>query len=351
MTRCAGTRKHPGPPGLYNCVCAFQQTRARPQLCFASGPIRATSRGMEPIPYLGQTIRRWQIGSSTFLAWPEAGARLMHWSLTRGDGSVREVIHWPTVPSVDGFAKIRGGNPILFPFCARVFDAGQIHRWRDPQGVVRPMPMHGFARQGSFRVTELNETGFDAVLLPDEEARAAYPYEYEFKVRYRFTRLSLSCEFALTNLGSEPLPWSAGHHFYFAAPWTENHRREDYTFRINAARAARQDATGAIVGDHVPPRTRSLADPDLVDTLHLKLKDHACSFGPKDGSETVTVRLGTAKVPPPEATVVTWSPDGMAPFYCVEPWMGPPNAPEHRLGLHSVAPGQQQHFCVEVLVH
>jgi hypothetical protein len=50
---------------------------------------------MEKIPYFGQTLIRWRVGGSSFLALPEKGARLMNWSLEMGDGSVRDVVHWP----------------------------------------------------------------------------------------------------------------------------------------------------------------------------------------------------------------------------------------------------------------
>jgi galactose mutarotase-like enzyme len=305
---------------------------------------------MEVVPYLGHSIRRWQIGSATFLAWPEAGARLMHWSLTRGDGSVREVIHWPELPAVPDLAKVRGGNPILFPFCGRVFAGGEIFHWRDPKGVRRPMPMHGIARQGNFQLTEIHDTGFDAVLTPDAAAQEAYPFDYEFKVCYRFAALSLACEFVLTNHGREPLPWSAGHHFYFSLPWSEQHGRSDYRLQLVSDRTARQDNEGVIVESPLLPRSPSLADPALVDALHLNLRHSDCTFGPEDHSEQVTVRLGTKAVPPPDAAFVTWTETPHSPFYCVEPWMGPPNAPGHQLGLHWVAPGQSQRFCVEVLV-
>ena len=64
----------------------------------------------------------------------------------------------------------------------------------------------------------------------------------------------------------------------------------------------------------------------------------------------VTVRNGTDKVPAPEATFVTWTLSEESPFYCVEPWMGPANSPEHQVGLHWVAPGASQSFVVEVAV-
>ena len=74
---------------------------------------------MERIPYLGHTILKWQVGASSFLALPELGARLMNWNVTLGDGSVRDIIYWPELDSLDNIAGARGGNPILFPFGGR----------------------------------------------------------------------------------------------------------------------------------------------------------------------------------------------------------------------------------------
>jgi galactose mutarotase-like enzyme len=62
------------------------------------------------------------------------------------------------------------------------------------------------------------------------------------------------------------------------------------------------------------------------------------------------VTLGAENVPPPDAAIVTWTESATAPFYCVEPWMGPPNSPEHKCGLHHVAPGQTETFTVAVRV-
>ena len=81
---------------------------------------------MENVSYQGQTLKRWRVGNSTFLAMPEKGARLMSWTITLGDGSVRDVLYWPENANLGEIAKVRGGNPILFPFSARSFDRGEI---------------------------------------------------------------------------------------------------------------------------------------------------------------------------------------------------------------------------------
>lgn len=307
---------------------------------------------METVPYLGHTIRRWQVGASTFLAWPEAGARLMHWHHERGDGSLREVIHWPELTELEQtpVAGIRGGNPILFPFNARVFDQGEIHMWRDPAGTRRTMPMHGIARQGTFHLDHIDAAGFDATFQPGPEDQLIYPFDYEFTVAYRFHRHRLTCELALRNLGGVKIPWSAGHHFYFAAPWTENQTRDDYLLVLPPGDTARQSAVGGLVPGPKIPRRCPLSHPDLVDTFHLDLAGNTVRFGPADGSEHVDVKLGTTAKPAADATFVTWTRSPDAPYYCVEPWMGPANAVEHGRGLHWVAPGATARFVVEVAI-
>jgi galactose mutarotase-like enzyme len=305
---------------------------------------------MEKVSYLGTTLTRWRAGPSTFLACPEKGARLMNWNLTLGDGSVRDVLYWPELDGLDDFPRVRGGNPILFPFNARVFDRGEIHHWCAADGVRRPMPMHGLARQGDFRVTHCDATGFTALFLPGEEARTCYPYDYEFTVRYRFEPLGLVCELTLHNLGLVRLPWSAGHHFYFTLPWTEGLGRRDYAIRIPATRCVRQDATGQLVPGPALKEIEPLDNAGLVDAIHLGLKDNTVIFGERGHAGDVIIRTGTDKIPAPDATFVTWSESATAPYYCVEPWMGPPNAPEHKTGLHFVAPGKSQTFTVAISI-
>ena len=305
---------------------------------------------MDKVRYEGQTLTRWRVGNSTFLALPERGARLMNWNITLADGSVRDVLFWPENADFGDIAKVRGGNPILFPFNGRSFDRGEIFFWRAADGVRRAMPMHGIARQGEFKVVQADARGFVAQFMPSEEARACYPYEYEFTVAYRFEPVGLSCELALTNLGREPLPWSAGHHFYFTLPWADGTNRGDYFIRIPAGKRLRHDPTGALVAGPPLQPEESFANPALLDTLHLGLRGNEVVFGEKSGLGNVHVRLGTDKVPQPDATFVTWTLADESPFYCVEPWMGPPNAPENKVGLHHVAPGDTQKFAVSVSI-
>src|SRR5581483_9113152 len=152
---------------------------------------------------------------------------------------------------------------------------------------------------------------------------------------YRFEAFGLVCELALTNRGREPLPWSAGHHFYFTVPWSEGTTRGDYLIRIPATRRLRQDPkTGQLIAGPTLAADEKLSNPALIDTLHTGLRGNEVVFGEQGRPGDVIVRLGADKVPPPDATFVTWTLADDSPFYCVEPWMGPPNSPEHKVGLH-----------------
>ena len=67
--------------------------------------------------------------------------------------------------------------------------------------------------------------------------------------------------------------------------------------------------------------------------------------------DDIVMRLeggGSSPIQPSDQTIVTWSESETAPYYCVEPWMGPPNSPENKKGLHFVPPKKTGVFSVEV---
>jgi galactose mutarotase-like enzyme len=288
-----------------------------------------------------------EVGSSRYVISPTMGCRLMKWTLKTVSGD-REVLYWPDGSGETPFEKIRGGNPILFPFSGRSYDRGVLYAWRDPNGERRTMPMHGFARQGRFRIAERSDNALTAVLEPDQEALSAYPFEYTFAVRYTFEELSFAVSLILTNLGEERIPWSAGHHFYFNVPWHKGASRQDYQLHMDSRKCACPSPDGKLMMEKDRETCHNLADAKLIERIHWELRRNRVSFGPKGGEEDVHLIMGKDPVPQKNQSVVTWSESGTAPFYCVEPWMGPPNAAEHGKGLHWVAPGEQQSFDVEV---
>ncbi len=273
----------------------------------------------------------------------------MNWNLRMADGSVRDVIHWPEAADYQNLASVAGGNSILFPFAGRSYHKGKVDEWKDPRGGVHPMPQHGFARDSKFEIVATSEQGFVAELKPNEAAREAYPFHYRFTVRYEFEQLCFRVYLQLENFDEAPIPWSAGHHFYFTLPWHAGLARKDYRFEIPAKKCFLPAPDGSLELVKPLEATSSCDLPENNERIFTKLKGNLANFGPNNGEEDIGVRLlKDSDTYSQWNSFVTWTEATDSPFYCVEPWMGPPNSPEHGKGLHLVNPGQSAEFGVEV---
>lgn len=304
---------------------------------------------MDTIIQNGITLHRWHRGDSTFVVRPELGARLMSWTLKRSKGHDRSIIYWPEDADFNEFYRVRGGNPILFPFSARSFYQGKRGYWPDADGTVRPMPMHGFARSGTFDLVETDDHSFTAELQPTKDDHEAYPYEYRFRVRYVFEERSLQVSMTLENLDKQPILWSAGHHFYFTLPWKANTSREDYHFDIPGTSCYTHSSDGSLSPVKPFNSKDSFGNPENNDRIFTQLSGDCARVDLVNSDEKIRVRiLQDTNTASPENAFVIWSESADSPFYCVEPWMGPPNSAEHGKGLHTVAPGEHSCFTVEV---
>ena len=306
---------------------------------------------MDTIKHNNNTLHRWQCGASTFIAQPELGARLMSWHLKDSQGSERLIIHWPQRTDPDHFYKTRGGNPILFPFAGRSFYKGRRKSWLDSDGNIHSMPMHGFARSGTFDLTENSENGFTAEFKPTEDDNLSYPYSYRFTVGYEFEEQSFEVVMTLENLDRKPIPWSAGHHFYFALPWKSGTSRKDYRFKIPAEQCFSHSPDGSLAPIQSFKSEDSFGNYENNDRIFTQLNGDCAHVSLKGSEENIQVRiLQDTNTVSPENAFIIWSESETSPFYCVEPWMGPPNSAEHGKGLHTVYPGEVSRFAVEVSV-
>ncbi|HLP26115.1 MAG TPA: aldose epimerase [Acidobacteriota bacterium] len=293
-------------------------------------------------------VLRWSIGQSRFTAAPEAGARLLSWDFMRRDGTTWRVIFPVELPEEEQLALVRGGIPILFPFAGPSETSGRKFAWRDERGVIRPMPMHGFARQSRFELVEETTTGFRARLMPDATARDAYPFKYTFEIRYEFRERSIACELTLRNRDVVRIPWSAGLHPYFSIPWRAGDSSRGYELFL-ASRSAWRRNGAALVSHPVPRFPRPLSDPDLRTTFWSDLESPGAVFGRAESGECIEVIHDSARFP--TASFVIWTEKADVPFYCVEPFMGPTNAAETGVGLYWVAPQESACFRVEIHLH
>jgi galactose mutarotase-like enzyme len=285
-----------------------------------------------PLLFQNQPAFEIRDDSNRLIIAPDHGARLLRW-----EREGREIITWPEETDWTQAIKVRGGNPILFPFVARHFVDGKKELWRDEDGTVRPMPMHGFARDARFTVIE---DGVDQSLrmrLTDSaETRAIYPFAFEFDVVVTLQPGSrVEVRFETLNRGERALPYYAGHHFYLALPHAE---RPDWTLHLPSAAWGRQAPDGSIQREQATTDLLRLDDPALIDRFQIQPRErHVTLHNARTGSRLVFEldREGSA----PWYAVTTWSQTPESDFYCVEPWLGLPNAIHHGEGLRHLAPG------------
>lgn len=282
-------------------------------------------------PHQTPEITTLAAGRATAEIAPAAGARLMRWNI-----GGRPVLHWPAAADWAEAARIRGGNPVLFPFIARTFLDGRIGHWRGPDGKERPAPMHGLVRAAAFDTEQPDPSRLVMKIVSDEAMAEAFPFPFVFGVEYVLTEDSLSAVFTVENAGKEPMPFSVGNHFYFEVPAAG---REDWLLECPCRRWVRQEKDGTIVAAAPPPQDCPLADPSLVDLMHV---------GPPREGVVLRHRGDGRRVMfdfPPDAAgsnpwfcVTTWTETPQSDFYCVEPWTALPDAVHNKQGLRWLKP-------------
>jgi galactose mutarotase-like enzyme len=277
-------------------------------------------------------------GNDSLRVAPQIGGRLLTWQVNGED-----VIHWPDPADWTHPAKIRGGNPLLFPFLGRHRVDGQIGAWRDEDGTVYALPVHGFARDSQFGAETDAATASVSMTLTDSEAtRAVYPFAFRFTARYRLVDdATLEVSLTTVNRSERPLPYYAGHHFYFALPHT---LRGETTLDLPPNLRRHQEADGPLSAPEPGEPQYRLDDPRILDRFHVidavpASQRIATLHTP---SLRRSIEFDLRESPTPWYSITTWTEAADSDFYCVEPWLGLPDAIHNGTGLRWVAPGQSE---------
>lgn len=281
--------------------------------------------------FQNQEVLELQSGSSRVLIDP-AGGRLLLWEY---EG--RQVIYWPQEADWSKPTKIRGGNPVLFPFVARHMVDGKVGYWKDSTGLVREMPMHGFGRESLYEA-DLVGTCCTLTLRDTPLTRAYYPYAFKFQVVYTLGHKALEVKFHTENLSAQVLPYYAGHHFYFAIPHQE---RATWEFAVDSIRQVRQNLDGSISSQVPSPKPFLLNDTTLSDSMHILSGSGPVYLRQPQTKKSLAIHLQFPESAPWYA-VTSWTEKSDSNFYCLEPWLGLPNAIHHGQGLRNLEPGKKE---------
>ena len=277
------------------------------------------------------------------------------------------IIHWPDDVDWSKAKSVRGGNPLLFPFIARHMVDGRQGVWRDADGKERNVPMHGFAREMPFQIRtlkggpEASSASIGMRLISNEQTMEGYPFPFIFDAVYTLRDNALEVAVTATNTGTEPMPYYTGHHFYFALPSAE---RGQWRLELPAEQWGRQREDGTIARMEAPLKGNesvfSIDDENLRDRFHLGgdfggiVKLYRPGTLPNaegaggHGGTYIVLDLRQRSTELPWYCVTTWTQAADSDYYCVEPWLGLPNAIHHGEGLRWLAPGASEKAVVRL---
>lgn len=285
------------------------------------------------ISFQGQEVIELTNASARALFAPEAGGRLLTWEV---DGV--PVIPWPTDADWSKPASVRGGNPLLFPFIARHFVNGQVGYWKNAVGQTFSLPQHGFARNSPFEIVEVIGTQIRMRLAGTPETVAGFPFSYQFDVVYELIENKLKVTFETSNPGKEPFPYYAGHHFYFHIPAAQ---RADWEVELPCQEWGYQNEDGSIRTEPAVNPVLQLENWEIVDRFSIEPTVDTLELRRKSTGASVKIHLNVGGEIPWYA-VTTWTQKPESDFFCVEPWLGLPNAIHHGMGLRYVGPGEKE---------
>lgn len=289
-----------------------------------------------------QPVIKISSGHATASVMPSHGARLLSWSVPDWD-----ILRWPSECDWDRIPKVRGGDLVLFPFIARTFANGRIGFWIDDAGVQRPAPMHGFAKDSPFRIVSSSPDSVTLRLDSNETTMSIYPFAFCLEVTYRIEADSLLTAFHVLNRGDGPMPWSAGHHYYFHIPAAE---RPAWHLSLPCQKWGRQNyADGSIAFEPASHQGASLDDPAWIDRFHAN-PDFARVELFHSSSGRAIVFENPSHLPESWPCVTTWTEKPESDFFCVEPWSAYPNAIHNKLGLRSLQPGASDEVSCRVRI-
>lgn len=206
--------------------------------------------------------------------------------------------------------------PFLFPVVARQLDDRYTL-----DGVTHTMPMHGFAKDRAFTVTEQTGDSVTMVLREDVETLGWYPFRFCLKTSFRIQGQKLSVCHEITNENSQDMPFSLGEHPGFNAPMVAGDKLEDYYLEFSQEETAeRWYLDDEIICGSEPCLNghRLSIDSHTFDRgalIFKGLKSQSVTLCSRNHSHSVTMDLAGW------GYLGIWAKPA-APYVCIEPWNG-----------------------------
>ena len=239
-----------------------------------------------------------------------------------------------------------GQAPICFPICGGLRDGHATTL----SGEKVELPRHGFARKREFALGEKDDGSVSLVLESDEKTLAQYPFPFRLVARYQLEGDGVRVTYAVTNTGTEPMPFFVGGHPAFRVPVLDGESYGDY--RVEFEREETCDVPTPEVDTGLIDEAHRMAGPQQGTTLPLSHELFSVAETIYDRLESRKVTLSNAdgsvllrETFPDMPYLIVWSkPAG--DFVAIEPWSGlstcsdEDDVLEHKRGCIVAAPGE-----------
>lgn len=239
----------------------------------------------------------------------------------------------------------------LFPIVCALANDQFMHN-----GKTYTLQKHGFARKMVFELVEQTAESLTLLLSETPQTLAQYPFGFRLLITYRLEGNKVSHSFRVENTNKETMYFSVGGHPAFNLAVFEGETIEDYYLEFEETEKASRlvDKTG-FLKDH----DLYLADEKTIPIKADIFKDDALVFGGlksqnifiKNKKGNYQVKVNISEFP----YLGLWAKEN-APYVCIEPWQGVPDAPEGyadislKKGIVSLEAGQtwEKKFVIEI---
>ena len=235
---------------------------------------------------------------------------------------------------------LHGGMPLLFPFAGWVWDGDRKGAYHHGDKHYS-MPIHGFAHYHEWDAVITEGSKLSLVLLDTEDSRAIFPWKFKLQQEWRVSQQELIYQVTVKNLGylackgPRKMPLSLGLHPYFSAaafPYEqvclESHARSFCAVNTKGKAGEEQQVKQTISWD-------------LKEDLHHNAI--LCNFPQAEAQSLLKTDSLQLMIEghgdPSTGCMVTWS-DRQGRYFCLEPWMGKPDALNEDDGLKWLSEGE-----------
>lgn len=249
-----------------------------------------------------------------------------------------------------------GQAPILFPFVGRFKDDFYLFN-----GQKYSLPQHGFFRKSTdIQLSNSSETKCSFSLKSNENTLAIYPFEFDFKTSFELVENTIIISHEVENTGNDTMYFSLGEHPAFNCSLIDKNAKHDQCY-LEFEKEETAQVSLITKDGYIAPETQNYIKNSAIIELPPTVFDKDALVFKKMNSKKVTI------INKSEGKLVTvaykdfpnlgiWA-KPMAPYVCIEPWIGYADSPDsnHQLkekeGVISLASKETYSASYSIEIH